>query len=46
MKTTDASMAIVHYYFKKKDKLLDAILERRLVPINQARLNLLRKYAL
>jgi len=46
MKTADVNMAMVHYYFKNKDGLLDAILERRLVPINQARLNLLGKYAL
>ena len=41
MKVADVNMAMVHYYFKNKDGLLDAILERRLVPINQARLNLL-----
>ena len=46
MKVADVNMAMVHYYFKNKDGLLDAILERRLVPINQARLNLLGQYAL
>ena len=46
MKVADVNMAMVHYYFKNKDGLLDAILERRLVPINQTRLNLLGKYAL
>ena len=46
MKVADVNMAMVHYYFKNKDGLLDAILERRLVPINQSRLNLLGKYAL
>ena len=44
MKVADVNMAMVHYYFKNKDGLLDAILERRLVPINQARLNLLGQY--
>ena len=46
MKVAVVNMAMVHYYFKNKDGLLDAILERRLVPINQARLNLLGQYAL
>jgi AcrR family transcriptional regulator len=46
MKVADVNMAMVHYYFKNKDGLLDAILERRLVPINKARLNLLGQYAL
>ena len=46
MKVADVNMAMVHYYFKNKDGLLDAILERRLVPINQARLNLLGQYPL
>ncbi|MFQ3167534.1 MAG: AcrR family transcriptional regulator [Limisphaerales bacterium] len=46
MKVADVNMAMVHYYFKNKDGLLDAILERRLVPINQARLNLLGQYSL
>ena len=46
MKVADVNRAMVHYYFKNKDGLLDAILERRLVPINQARLNLLGQYAL
>ena len=46
MKVADVNMAMVHYYFKNKDGLLDAILERRLVPINQARLNLPGQYAL
>ena len=46
MKAADVNMAMVHYYFKNKDGLLDAILERRLVPINPARLNLLGQYAL
>ena len=46
MKVADVNMAMVHYYFKNKEGMLDAILERRLVPINQARLNLLGKYAL
>ena len=46
MKVADVNMAMVHDYFKNKDGLLDAILERRLVPINQARLNLLGQYAL
>ena len=46
MKVADVNMAMVHYYFKNKDGLLDAILERRLVPINQARLNLLGQCSL
>ena len=46
MKVADVNMAMVHYYFKNKNGLLDAILERRLVPINQARLNLLGQYSL
>lgn len=46
MKVADVNMAMIHYYFKNKDGLLDAILERRLVPINQARLNLLGQCSL
>jgi AcrR family transcriptional regulator len=46
MKEADVNMAMIHYYFKNKEGLLDAILERRLVPINQARLNLLGQYSL
>jgi len=46
MKAADVNMAMVHYYFKNKEGLLDAILKRRLVPINRDRLNLLGKYAL
>ena len=46
MKEAGVNMAMIHYYFKNKEGLLDAILERRLVPINQARLNLLGQYSL
>ena len=46
MKVADVNMAMIHYYFKNKDGLLDAILERRLVPINQARLYLLGQCSL
>ena len=37
----DANIAAVNYYFKTKDALLEAVFERRIVPINEKRVRLL-----
>src|SRR5215467_2180302 len=38
------NLAAVHYHFRTKDALLDAVLKRRLEPVNRERLALLDAY--
>jgi AcrR family transcriptional regulator len=38
------NLAAVHYHFKSKDALLEAVVLRRLGPLNEERLNLLNEY--
>jgi len=39
------NLAAVHYHFRSKEALLDAVLTRRIEPVNQERLALLERYA-
>ena len=38
------NLAAVHYHFRSKEALLDAVLERRLEPVNRERLTLLDEF--
>ena len=38
------NLAAIHYHFGSKESLLQAVLSRRLVPLNAGRLALLDKY--
>ena len=40
----DCNLAAVNYHFQSKESLLDAVIERRLVPLNRRRLELLDRY--
>jgi AcrR family transcriptional regulator len=40
----NVNLAAVHYHFKSKDALLEAVVLRRLGPLNEERLNLLNQY--
>jgi AcrR family transcriptional regulator len=40
----NVNLAAVHYHFKSKDALLEAVVLRRLGPLNQQRLDLLNEY--
>jgi len=44
--TSDAevNLAAVNYHFQSKESLLDAVIERRLLPLNQRRIELLEQY--
>src|SRR5207237_9191769 len=40
----NVNLAAVHYHFKSKEALLEAVVLRRLGPLNQERLDLLNEY--
>jgi len=40
----DANVAAVNYHFGSKEKLIDAVIERHVVPINEERLELLNRF--
>src|SRR5690242_15170397 len=39
----EVNLAAVHYHFKSKESLLEAVIVRRTAPLNEERLNLLDK---
>lgn len=40
----DANVAAVNYHFGSKEKLIDAVIERHVVPINEERMELLNRF--
>ena len=40
----DANVAAVNYHFGSKERLIDAVIERHVVPINEERLELLDRF--
>src|SRR5438309_7430250 len=40
----EVNLAAVHYHFRSKEALLDAVLERRIEPLNRERMALLDEY--
>lgn len=40
----EVNLAAVHYHFRSKEALLDAVLQRRIEPVNRERLALLEEY--
>jgi AcrR family transcriptional regulator len=42
-KSADVNLAAVHYHFGSKEDLLDAVLGRRIAPVNTQRLNMLKE---
>ena len=40
----EVNLAAVHYHFHSKEALLDAVLQRRIEPVNRERLALLEEY--